>query len=523
MARIHYLINKKTVLFFSLFFLAFTVICAQEVPLRLPKANWYNLDLKDDGLFGISIEKAYAELLKGYQAQSVVVAVIDGGVDPYHDDLKNVLWTNPNEIPGNGKDDDKNGYVDDIHGWNFMGSASESYEFGNELLVLEIREYKKKFGNKDSTQIAKQDLPTYRKYLLKQSELKAKLQKLSQEVESTSSLLADLNAAQSKIGKDTLSLEDFENFIPSNPAEANLQQFMIAVLKKNPDYSSYVRQAREMLEQKQRSVTYKLNLNYDPTNKYTEVGSCTGEKFYGNGNIYGAVPPSHGTHVAGIIAAQRNNNIGINGVADHVQLMVIRAIPDGHARGIDQANAIRYAADNGAKVINMSFGLGLDLDSDKIRGAIDYAIKKDILFICASGNSKRNIDLGNPYPDRKSSKDAAFTAVFIKVSASGFKDEELVVPFSNFGGQNVDVFAPGLGINSTIPGNKYEAHSGTSMAAPVVSGLAAVIREYYPKLTARQVKDIIMKSVIKRDRLKTLCISGGVVNAFEALRLAKSY
>ena len=500
--------------------LSVTPIFGQQVQNNNTRPNWYNLDLADDGMFGISIDKAYEELLKGKKASPVIMAVIDGGLDFHHEDLKNVLWTNLKEIPGNGKDDDKNGYIDDVHGWNFMGSATDSYEFGNELIVQQIRRYEMKFGNRDSLHIAKNDLKEFRKFKYLRNELTRNRKKITQDIENASNLLADLAVLRSRIGKESLTLKDLNDFQPSNETEKNVCRFMVSVLQKNPDFDAYVKQTSDLLEQKKHSLNYKLNLKYNPRSESTDHNSW----FYGNGNIYGAVPPAHGTHVAGIIAAQRNNAIGINGVADHVQLMTIRAIPDGHAKASDQANAIRYAADNGARVINMSFGLGLDIDADLLKDAISYAVKKDILFICAAGNSKRDLDLSLSYPDRQSKADSLFTDVFIKVGASGFKDgDNLVVPFSNFGQRNVDVFAPGMAINSTVPGNNYEVHSGTSMAAPVVSGLAAVIREYYPHLTAKQVKRIIMESVTKRSALDTLCISGGIVNAFEALKLAATY
>ena len=520
MVYIKFDFNSARQILLIIFLLIGKTIFGQQLKGSAPMANWYNLDLKNDGIFGISIDKAYNELLTKKKAKPVIIAVIDGGLDFHHEDLNGVLWRNPKEIPENGRDDDKNGYIDDVNGWNFMATGSVSYEFGNELIVQQIRRYKTKYGAKDSLQISKGDLPEYRNFILLQKELNDKTKKVNQEIENTSNLLSDLKVLQLKIGKQSLTLEDLNNFIPADESEKNICKFMISVLQKNPDFDRYIKQTREVLEEKRQSLKYKLNLNYDPRDE----SANTEGRYYGNGNIYGAVPPSHGTHVAGTIAAQRNNGIGTNGVADRVMLMTVRAIPDGHAKASDQANAIRYAADNGAKVINMSFGLGLDIDGDLIKDAINYAVAKDILFVCAAGNSKRDLDLSPSYPNRDSETDQSFTDVFIKVGASGFEDgDELVVPFSNYGQRNVDVFAPGLNINSTIPGNKYEAHSGTSMAAPVVSGLAAVIREYYPTLTAAQVKKIILESVVKRDALKTLCISGGVINAFEALKLAATY
>ncbi|SEB21706.1 Subtilase family protein [Pedobacter hartonius] len=499
-------------------------VCAQQVKMMMPKPNWYNLDLKTDSMFGISMDRAYQELLKGKKPEKVIVAVIDGGMDAAHEDLKRVVWTNPKEIPGNGKDDDKNGYIDDVHGWNFMGSGKDDFEFDNDYIVLELRKYTARFGEKDSSAIAKDDLPEYRKYISQRKELTQKLEKLNKDIENSTRFFKDLEAVLKKIGKENPTLDDFNKLVPANDAEAKIKQFMIPVLGKNPDFRTYVNQAKTTLEDNRNKVQYNLNLQYDPRAKYANEYPPVKEGFYGNPNVYGTVAPAHGTHVAGIVGADRNNNTGISGVADAVQIMPIRAIPDGYGLDIDQANSIRYAADNGAKVINMSFGLNTLLDRKAVEEAVKYALSKDILFIQAAGNGHENLDNTKRYPSREKKEDQDFVDAFIKVGASGFADnEQLAVPFSNYGKQTVDVFAPGLGINSTIPGNGYEAHSGTSMAAPIVAGLAAVIREYYPKLTAKQVKEIIVKSVVKRDALRDLCISGGVVNAFNAIQMAESY
>lgn len=495
----------------------------QQQPI-MPKPNWYNLDLKDDGQFGISIDKSYLELLTGKQSNPVIVAVIDGGLDISHEDLKNVVWTNPKEIPGNGIDDDKNGYIDDVNGWNFLGSSKESFEYDNDLIVMELRRYMARFGDRDSTKVPKKELEDYRKYLSQRIELEGRVKKLQQEIDNTNRFLTDITAVLNRVGKENPTLDDFNKFVPANASEHKAREFIIPVLKNNPDLKSYLEQSKAQLTEKQHDVDYHLNLNYDPRKKFAEEFSAARGRFYGNGNVYGAVPPEHGTHVAGILAAQRNNGIGINGVGDAVKIMAIRAIPDGYGLDKDQANAIRYAADNGAKVINMSFGLSTATDRKIVQEAVNYALSKDVLFIQAAGNGHDNLDAGTGYPNRQSTVDQKFIDSFIKVGASGFTDDaQLVVPFSNYGKQSVDVFAPGLGINSTLPGNRYEAHSGTSMAAPVVAGLAAVIRAYYPKLKAKQVKEVIMRSVIKREVLKDLCVSSGIINAYNAIKLAAKY
>ena len=501
-----------------------SIAFGQQEKMGLPKANWYNLDLKADGMFGISMDKAYTELLKGKKARPVIVAVIDDGLDTAHEDLKKVTWINRKEIPGNKIDDDKNGYTDDVNGWNFLGSSQESFVIDNDEIVLDVRKYRLLFGDKDSTEIAKKDLPVYRLYKVKEKELNQKVKDANAEIANVTPFLSDVSVILKKMGKDDPTLDDFKNFKPSNESEARAQNFMLTVLQGNQHAKAYLAYTRQHLEKQQHDMQYNLNINYDSRAKYPNEFLPEKKWFYGNADIYGPVAPAHGTHVAGIIAALRNNGLGINGVADHVQIMPIRAVTEGDLRGIDEAGAIRYAVDNGAKVINMSFGSCIAQDRQFAEDAIKYALSKDVLFIQASGNSHHNEDVDRSDVNKLIKSDPHIAAMFIVVGASGFIDNnELAAPFSNYGKQTIDVFAPGMDIKSTIPGNHYEAHDGTSMATPVVSGLAAVIREYYPKLTARQVKEIIMKSVVKRDSLKDLCISGGVVNAYEALKLAAKY
>jgi len=267
-----------------------------------------------------------------------------------------------------------------------------------------------------------------------------------------------------------------------------------------------------------------LNIAFDSRFLVGDNYENSAEKYYGNNDVFGPFA-RHGTHVAGIVGAIRNNNLGINGIANDVKIMMVRIVPNGDERDKDVANGIKYAVDNGAKVINMSFGKSYSKDKSAVDEAVKYAMSKDVLLIHAAGNDGKDLDnTGNIFVPNKYYADKNGVAdAWITVGASGWKDDmTLIAPFSNYGKTQVDVFAPGMQIYSTTPGSKYETLSGTSMAAPVVTGLAALIREYYPKLTAIQVKNIIMQSVEKRAILKDKCVSGGVVNAYNALKLAAS-
>ena len=507
-------INRAAKAALTLILTAFS-ISAFSQQAEKPVKNWYNLDLKTDGVFGISMEKTYNELLKGKTADKVIVAVIDGGVDNGHEDLKAVIWSNAKEKAGNKKDDDGNGYADDVHGWNFMGSSKGSFLLDNTDQLRELRaELKKDAGSAKSKSLLqavnkrREELASYGKTLEPQ--------------------LAAVDAIIKNMGKTEPTESDFRAYRPRNDQETKALVAIVRSYKDNDDYKIY----REFLSQKYREVmeqtNFWLNIDYNPrADKEFE------KPFYGNGDVKGE-DALHGTHTAGIIAAVRDNGIGMNGVADQVWIMPVRAIPKGEGLDSEIAKAIRYAADNGAKVINMSYGKASSPERKLVDDAVKYAMQKDVLFIHAAGNEGQEQQTEYGYPSRHY-LDGGLAEAWIEVGASGPRDDENIRAwFSNYGKQTVDVFAPGVDIYSTTPDNKYAYESGTSMAAPVVSGLAAMIRAYYPKLTAVQVKEIIMKSVTRVNHkakawdgasidFSSLCVSGGVVNAYEAFQLASTY
>ncbi|MFI5452183.1 S8 family serine peptidase [Pedobacter sp. UC225_61] len=481
------------------------VLLSLPVAAQSPKApaNWQNLDLRKDSVFGIGMEKANAELLKGKIPVPVTVAVIDGGVDTGHEDLKSVLWVNIGEKPGNKKDDDKNGYVDDVNGWNFLGSSRGSFIHDNLEMVRLLRAAIVKDPNSAETKKWK-------------GQIEARLKPLDRalgEMEIQRNALKDITLT---IGKQYPRAEDFRNYRYRTAAEAQVLVMMVRGLKDNP---SFMQEFEDRYQRYRVQRDFMYNMDYDPRAGNKEFQ----HPFYGNGDVKG-LEPSHGTHIAGIIAADRNNGTGMNGIADKARIMSITAVPDGDALDRDMAAAIRYAVDNGARVINISSGKeGESPQKQLVDDAVKYAMEKDVLIVTAAGNRGEDLKVESGYPSRNY-LDGGKAASWINVGASGPRDDGTLLPwFSNYGAKAVDVFAPGVDIWSTWPGNAYRYESGTSMAAPVVSGLAALIWSYYPKLSALQVKEIIMKSVVKRDVLKDKCISGGVVNAYAALQLAASY
>lgn len=500
------------------------------------KANWQNLDLKTDSVFGISTERAYKELLKGKKATPVIVGILDGGVDITHEDLKRVLWVNKKEKAGNGVDDDNNGYKDDVNGWNFLGSAKGSVEFEALELTRLIRRDMQKFGN--VADVKKEDEAAYGKYKTMKADFDKQVSEAKENLAGIQGFKSALDRVVSKIGKPEPTAADFEQFKAENQMETRLKTIMADALKEDTFKAFYNSQIQKGVDHYEEMLKYNLNLEYDPRPELVGDNYANGrEKLYGNNDVKGP-DASHGSHVAGIVAADRTNNIGIKGVADKAMIMGVRAVPGGDERDKDVANSIRYAVDNGAKVINMSFGKAYSWDKQLVDEAVKYAMSKDVLLVHAAGNDNKNTDVEVNYPNRNYASGGVADA-YISVGASGWDDDEsLKASFSNYGKTSVDVFAPGRQINSTIPdGNAYAKYDGTSMAAPVVAGLAATIRSYYPKLTAVQVKEIIMKSVVKVDHpvsvmvndapvsmpFSDLCVTGGVVNAYNALKLAATY
>jgi cell wall-associated protease len=284
-------------------------------------------------------------------------------------------------------------------------------------------------------------------------------------------------------------------------------------------------------------LNYGYNRDFDPRSIVNDDYDNKKERYYGNPKVddYSGTMGSHGTHVAGIIASIRDNGIGAMGIADNVEIMALRTIPNGDERDKDVANAIYYAVDNGASVINMSFGKSYSPDRQIVEKAIRYAEKKDVLIVHAAGNDAEDKDQIMNYPTRKFIRGHREASNMIEVAANTrYLDDQLPAKFTNYGKSTVDLFAPGVGVYSTIPENQYKISSGTSMASPVVAGVAALLRSYFPELTARETRDILIESVVpyqgevylpgtdEKVPFSDLTISGGIVNAYEAIKIAQN-
>ena len=502
------------------------------------KINWQNMDLQRDSVFGISTEKAYADILKDKTPTKVKVAVIDSGIDSTHEDLAGVLWVNPKEIPGNGKDDDHDGYVDDIHGWDFIGGKTGDIHYENLELTRIVRRDEAQYDGADSLAERTNDPKGYAAFQSAYKDFSNQLAAAKKDTAATHKVEEILTELAEKTGKTNPTLDDLKALQLDDSTQNAIRNLVVNRLPFYPNYEALQAREHEVYEFFLTRTNYNLNLSFDPRHIVGDDYADQNQRYYGNNDTQGP-DARHGTHVAGIIGAVRDNHIGLNGVANDVTIISVRTVPDGDERDKDVANAIRYAVNAGARVINMSFGKSYSWDKQVVDDAVRYAEQKDVLLVHAAGNDGKDLDSAdNRFFPNKYFADSGVARNWITVGASGWKDDStLVAPFSNFGKTTVDVFAPGEMIYSSIPESKYAKFSGTSMASPVVTGLAALIREYYPNLTAEQVKDIIMKSVVKPDhivrvkedgkirdvKMSDICVSGGVVNTYNALKLAATY
>jgi subtilisin family serine protease len=465
-----------------------------------PPQDWHHLDEKQSQFRGISSQLAYETILKNKSPkQEVIVAVIDGGVDADHEDLKNVMWVNEDEIPDNKKDDDQNGYVDDVHGWNFIGGA-DGQNVDNDTFELTrlYRELHKKFKGVDPATLNKKRREQYDYYQEIRSAYKNEVKKLDQQYSNIQSLEQNMKEADSILTDyfgGSYSFEDVQSLQPTSQQLASAKNVMSYIIQNDIDSTLIADQKKQIYE----FAKYGYNPEFNPRTIVGDNYEDKTERIYGNNDV-GGPDPSHGTHVAGIIAADRTNNIGIKGVATSTKIMAIRTVPDGDERDKDVANAIRYAVDNGADVINMSFGKSYSPYKEVVDKAIQYADEHGVLMVHGAGNDAENTDEKPSYPtDTYGSmlSDSAAT-LWISVGATSWKpNEEFIASFSNYGNLTVDIFAPGVDIYSTMPDNKYKFQDGTSMASPVVAGMAALIMAYYPDLTPGQVRQLILQNVMQ--------------------------
>ena len=502
--------------------------------------KWPHMDIFTDSVPGISLDKAY-DFVKNKKPKTVIVGIVDSGVDIEHEDLKNKIWTNPKEIAGNGKDDDNNGYVDDMHGWNFLGGEKGSAAPEQLEVTRLVKKLSPKYAGKTEDQIAEADKAEYQQFLKMQKEVETEREKAKGQMAFYQDLYNKITAADTflrkKLGKENYTLEDVQKYADNDAVKPALM-YLPRVLSAGKSVKEFAKRIKNGVDYfKSRANMYDLDFKGRVTGDNPD--DWNDKPGYGNNIVLGAgTDELHGTHVAGIVGAQRNNGIGMNGVAAPVVFIVARAVPDGDEYDKDVAKAIRYVVDNGAKVVNMSFGKPYSPHSDWVYDAMKYAADHDVLLVKAAGNDGKNIDLAENLHFPTDSPDAPNKEITDNVVTVGAMtrhfDDKLVAGFSNYGKDRVDIFAPGLEIYSTVPkDNQYKSIQGTSMASPEVAGVAALIRAYYPNLTAKEVKQILIDSGIEYhgDVIKpgtkdekipfdSMSKKGRILNAYNALLLA---
>lgn len=509
--------------------------------------NWYIKDPAADNVEGVSSNKAIA-LLSLKNEKEIIVAVLDGGVDYNHEDLKGKIWQNPGETgtddqgrdkATNGVDDDQNGYVDDIRGWNFLGGA-DGKSVGMETLEVtrEMVRFESKLNNGETL------TPAEKIYFEKvKTSYDRQVDEATKDLMDLSPIEADATPAIETL-KEKLNLEDYskEKLEAINSTDEDVLEAKRVLLEVTVKFRSVARFYR-ILSNTKDSLDYYLNKNFNPRAEI--VGDDPNnfeQKNYGNNDIKGP-EASHGTHVAGIIAAKRGNGIGVDGVAENVKIMGLRVVPEGDERDKDIALAVRYAVDNGAHIINMSFGKGFSPSKSKVDEAFLYAASKGVLLFHAAGNEAKNIDIQDNFPNAKVADAvvknlAEKIPTWIEVGASS-KTRSLDLPanFSNYGKLSVDLFSPGVDLNSTTPENTYAVYSGTSMASPCAAGVGALLLSNFPKMSAAQAKAILLNQTRQYGALLVrlpgsdlldlptpfagLSHTGGVIDAFSSVILAK--
>ncbi len=539
---IKYFLSSLAFLFLSVIFNTQSIAQVNNVDdLESGFLNWYNQDMDLDRVPGISTERVYSELVHNAPAEkTIVVAIIDSGVDIHHEDLQGKIWENEGEIAANNIDDDGNGYIDDVHGWNFIGNKNgENIDLENFEYTRLYKKYNLKYENVSSlADVSKSEERDFVVYKKSKALYEANLSKYQKEKEGISMFEEIFEVAKEIIKNETgvspNSLKELKSIRTKSKRTSKAISFLIDKYKmgltedKLNEYKSHNEECLNM----------HLNVDFNPRDIIGDNPSDIEDINYGNNDVKGQ-RSDHGTSVAGVIAANRNNGLGINGIAENVKLMVLRTIPQGDEYDKDVALAIRYAADNGANIINMSFGKEMSPNKEFVDAAIKYAESKNILMVHASGNSGINVDVEPRYPNA-TCLDGTTVQSWLDVGASTkYKTSAIAAEFSNYGQKNVDVFAPGKDIVSLEPENLYNMSDGTSLASPIVTGVAALVWSHYPQLSAVQLKEVLTESSFKikkgkvlipnlesekrpKGKFNQLSNSGGIVNAYMAMKLAEA-
>lgn len=528
----------KKLLIAAAFYAGFATIAAQTAtPNDKDQKTWYHKDYATTKVYGVNTENAYKFLeSKGLKPKTVVVGVLDSGVEVDHPGLAKNMWKNPNEVPNNGKDDDGNGYVDDIFGWNFLGGKNADIDVDNMEVTRVVKKYQSVFEGPDSAKNKENQakMPEeFVMYMKSKEVFTKKSQEAKQNVQLYTMIKNSIPDMVKLLGDKTLTKQNLSTIKPSTQQEAMAMQVLAQVSndpqvagKSAAEVKTYMdAQMKEALDYFTPQAEKGYNLDFDPRKEIVgDNYDDYSEKNYGN-NHYEGPDAKHGTHVAGIIAGLPNGSEPQYGVASRVaKIMTVRAVPDGDERDKDVANAIRYAVDNGAKILNMSFGKPVSPGKNVVWDAFKYAESKGVLLVKAAGNENEDIAEHQYFPTnfKSTTDEKPFVNNMIVVGSNTNDANALKSSFSNYNKKMVDVFAPGSEIYSTVPDGKYEYLQGTSMASPVVAGASAVLLAYMPNLKPEQIIESLVNTTnaSTNNGFENLSRSGGVIDVAKAAEYA---
>ena len=513
---------------------------------------WHWKDLEKDGVHGVSLFKAQQLLIDlKLKPAPIVIAILDGGIDTNHLQIKPLLWNNTKEIPGNHLDDDKNGYVDDLHGWNFLGNAAgQNINKASDEKSRIYHRYKSEF-KQDNLDSATWDLKKKQTYKIWQ-QAAAEIIFTDEDADNLAFIKMARNAVVKmgvilirEIEDSNFTAEKLETYQPVGKLTADTKISYLRTLQalgidKSNGHQSILDDLNEYISGKEQSAISMDNAPVDlRKNIIQDQYENFKDQYYGNNNITGP-NAKHGTHVAGLAAGIVDTIVPNATFINPIRIMGVRVVPDGDEYDKDVALGIRYAVNNGAKIINMSFGKSFSPEQPWVDSAIRYAASKDVLIIHSAGNESYDLNVKSVYPNPYSTvfKDKANNLITVGASSDPIIAESILTDFSNYGNQIVDVLSPGNKIYSSLPNQNYGYLNGTSMSAPILSHIAALIRSYFPKLSAIEVKTILLQSCWKPEdentlfpipqkdqakKLNEMSAEGGIINAALCIQNAMKF
>lgn len=529
---------KFNLLYVLVFFLSINLSAQDSKPENFKKhINWWMKE-KNDSLASSDILKLFNRLSPRLKTtkQKVVIAVLDADVDIYHKRFKDFLWLNKYETAKDSLDNDNNGYIDDLHGWNFLGTKKDGSSL--EFTLIEETRILRKFSKEEITQLYKEGSILFSYDSVKKSYdniKKSLIEKISPYKAAEAGYVFCMDTLRKTFQHKKLNLEII-NTLQSK--DTIVMQPCINYVKQMYEDDYPFDEFTEYLNYNRKALKTCLNLNYDNRVLVGDDIYDICDSQYGS-PIFSTITPKmeHGTEVSGVIinaltSIQDNYKISLP-----IKIMPSCITGNGDPTDKDTALAIRYAVDNGAKVINLSQTKSFSINKKFVDKALKYAEKKDVLIVKSAGNEGLNLDEVLRFPNDNNKKGEEFIDNMIVVSGSTkFTNKNIFDSDYNYGKKNVDVFAPGIDISTFSPSNNYTESSGTSYSAPIVATIAALLRSYFPNLSAKQVKQILMDSGTsynvnipfkqkdgseKMIPFSELSKSGKVVNAYNAFIMAE--